>query len=118
MKLNKIVLSITILLVLVFLLVGCDLTPVPVVVPVTGVSILEDDPFQLVAGMTLQLTLEIEPLLATNKAVTWTSSNPDVATVSANGLVTSVVKGDAIITVTTVDGGFTDTINTEVIYIY
>ena len=112
MKLNKSILLIPILLVLVFFLTGCN------PVSVTGVSILQDDFFQLVAGTTFQLTIEVEPPNASNKAVTWTSSNPDVATVSANGLVTAVAKGVAIITVTTNDGGFTDTIEIEVIYIY
>jgi len=113
MKLNKSVLSITILLVLVFFLAGC------LPVPVTGVSILEDD-FYLLLGMApRQLTIEIEPSNATNKAVFWTSSNPDVVTVDGNGWVTAVAEyGIAIITVTTVDGGFTDTIELEAVAIY
>jgi len=119
MKLNKSVLSITILLVLVFILVGCDFTPIPVVVPVTGVSILQDDFFQIVLGATpFQLTIEVEPVLATNKAVTWTSSNSDVVTVDGNGLLTAVAEsGIAIITVTTVDGGFTDSVEIEAVAI-
>ena len=113
MKLNKSVLSITILLVLVFLLTGCN----PVVV--TGVQILQDDFFQIVVGGTpFQLTIEIEPPNATNKAVTWTSSDPNVATVDGNGLVTAVAGGIVIITVTTNSGGFTDSVELEVIYIY
>jgi len=105
-------------LVLVFILVGCDFTPIPVVVPVTGVSILQDDFFQIVLGATpFQLTIEVEPVLATNKAVTWTSSNPDVATVDGNGLVTAVAGGIVIITVTTFDGGFTDSVEIEAVAI-
>lgn len=113
MKLNKNVLSIPILLVLVFFLVGCN------PVSVTGVSILQEDFFQIVAGgEPFQLTIEVEPPNATNKAVTWTSSDPNVATVDGNGLVTAVAGGIVIITVTTNDGGFTDTVEIEVIYIY
>jgi hypothetical protein len=51
----------------------------------------------------------VTPADATNKAVTWTSSNNAVATVSASGTVTAKTAGSAAITVTTVDGGFTDT---------
>jgi uncharacterized protein YjdB len=113
MKLNKSILSITILLVLVFFLAGC------LPVSVTGVTILQDDFFQIVVGGTpFQLTIEIEPPNAANKAVTWTSSDPNVATVNENGLVTAVAGGIAIITVTTVVGGFTDSVELEVIYIY
>ena len=117
MNLNKSVLSIPILLVLVFFLVGCS--PIHVT-PVTGVSILQEDFFQIVlGGEPFQLTIEIEPNNATNKSVTWTSSNPDVATVDENGLVTAVAeRGTTIITVTTNDGGFTDTVEIEVIAIY
>lgn len=115
MKLNKSVLLISILLVLIFFLIGCD-----PVVPVTGVSILQDDFFQIVLGGTpFQLTIEVEPVLATNKAVFWTSSNPDVVTVDGNGLLTAVAEsGKAIITVTTVDGGFTDSVEIEAVAIY
>jgi len=72
---------------------------------------------QIVAGMTVQLTAEVEPPDAPNKTVIWTSSNPDVATVNATGWVTAVAKGKAIITVTTNDGSFTDSVEIEVIYI-
>ena len=53
------------------------------------------------------LSYIIEPLNATNKNVTWSSSNTAVANVSASGVVTPVAPGTAIITVTTVDGSKT-----------
>lgn len=58
---------------------------------------------------TIQLNYEIEPVTATNKVVEWTSSDEDVAVVSDRGLVTAVSEGEATITVTTQDGGFTAT---------
>ena len=58
---------------------------------------------------TLQLVCEVKPLQAKNHAVKWTSSNTKVAVVDEKGLVTSLKLGQAIITVTTVDGGKTDT---------
>jgi uncharacterized protein (TIGR02145 family) len=55
------------------------------------------------AGDTLRLTAAVLPIDANNKAVTWESSNPAVATV-VDGLVTAVTYGTATITVTTQDG--------------
>jgi uncharacterized protein YjdB len=59
-------------------------------------------------GDTVTLTATVIPSTATNKAVTWSSSAEGVATVE-NGVVTGVSAGSATITVTTVDGGKTDT---------
>jgi hypothetical protein len=54
-----------------------------------------------------QLAAVILPVNATNKAVTWTSSDPAVATVTNDGLVEAQSPGIAVITVTTADGGKT-----------
>ena len=51
-----------------------------------------------------QLTATVLPEDATNKAVTWASSDPTVATVDETGLVTAVAVGTATITATTTDG--------------
>ncbi|KAA8784353.1 DUF4959 domain-containing protein [Paenibacillus amylolyticus] len=72
-------------------------------VPVNGVS-LDKTTLSIVEGQSGQLTATITPANATKKAVTWSSSNPAVSTVSATGRVTAVAPGTAIITVTTVDG--------------
>jgi beta-glucanase (GH16 family) len=58
-------------------------------------------------GETSQLTAAFIPSGATNKNVTWSSSNPAVATISSTGLVTAVSNGNTMITVTTADGGKT-----------
>ena len=55
-------------------------------------------------GGTLQLTATVLPSNATNKTVTWTTSNSSVATVSSNGLVTAKVTGTATVTARTTDG--------------
>ena len=74
---------------------------------VTGVSL--DKSFEPVKlGSTLSLTATVAPDDATNKNVTWSSSNESVATVN-NGVVTPVAKGNATITVTTEDQGKTAT---------
>lgn len=80
---------------------------VPTVVPVTGVSV-SPTTATLEEYQTVQLTATVAPADATNKNVSWSTSNSSVATVS-NGLVTAVSAGTANITVTTADGGFTAT---------
>jgi uncharacterized protein YjdB len=55
-------------------------------------------------GNQQQLTATISPANASNKNMTWTSSNTNVATVSSLGMVTAVAQGTCTITVTTQDG--------------
>lgn len=75
---------------------------------VRGVS-LDRSALTLIEGGTAQLTAKVEPIDATNKKVTWSSSASDVATVDASGNVTAVAEGTATITATTDDGGKTAT---------
>lgn len=63
----------------------------------------------LEVGGTVQLIPTVLPANATDKTVSFASSDEGVATVSEAGLVTAVASGTATITVTTTDGGFTDT---------
>lgn len=76
-------------------------------VDATGVNIGSCVP-DLAIGATHQLTASLEPADASEKSVTWSSSDTDVATVTAYGMVAGIAEGTATITVTTVDGGFTD----------
>ena len=55
-------------------------------------------------GRTLQLTATVAPSNATNKNVSWKSSNTSVATVSSTGTVMAVGKGTAVITCSARDG--------------
>lgn len=77
-------------------------------VSATGVS-LNTETLSLMTGDSETLVANVEPADATNKAVTWESSDTSVATVDQNGEVTAVKEGSATITVRTADGGFTDT---------
>ena len=77
-------------------------------VRVTGVSVAPTSG-SIAVSETLTLTATVAPADATNKAVTWSSSDDNIATVSDAGVVTGVAAGTATITVTTVDGSFTDT---------
>ncbi len=78
-------------------------------VPVTGVSISPAGDTTLALNQTIQLTPAVIPADATNKTVSWSTSNTSVLTVDASGKVTAVGTGTATITVTTGDGGKTAT---------
>jgi uncharacterized protein YjdB len=84
-------------------------------IPVTGVT-LSPTSLTLYNPTPSQLTATVLPSNATNKDVNWSSSNPAVATVDENGMVTAVYEGSAIITATTVDGGRTANCNVTVRY--
>jgi formylglycine-generating enzyme required for sulfatase activity len=71
-------------------------------VAVTGVT-LNKPSTSLVVGNSETLSATVAPTNATNKAVSWTSNNTAVATVSG-GTVSAVAEGSATITVTTQDG--------------
>ncbi|MCQ2144506.1 MAG: Ig-like domain-containing protein [Bacteroidales bacterium] len=90
----------------------CEITVVERTYPVTGVS-LDKTSVSLVKGESTSLTATITPSNATNKNVTWTSSNTAVATV-AGGTVSAVGRGSATITVRTQDGEFTATCSVTV----
>ncbi|KAF0373142.1 Ig domain-containing protein [Pediococcus acidilactici] len=76
-------------------------------VPVTGIT-LSQKMASMKVGDTETITATVVPDGATNKAVTYKSSDEKVATVAENGTVTAVAEGSADITATTADGGFTD----------
>ena len=81
----------------------CAVTVAAATVPVTGVT-LNKTSTSLYVGDTETLTATVEPSDATNRAVTWTSSDSTVATVDQNGLVTALARGTAVITATAADG--------------
>ena len=76
-------------------------------VAVTGVT-LNASSGELEKGGTVTLTATVSPDNASNKTVLWTSSAPNIASVT-NGVVTALSAGTADIVATTEDGGFTAT---------
>lgn len=83
--------------------------------PVAATSVkLDKDTLGLTTGSSATLTATVEPVGATNKNVTWESSDSRVATVDENGKVTAVKAGNATITVTTEDGKYTATCTVKV----
>ena len=63
----------------------------------------------LTVGGARQLTPTISPSNATNRSVTYTSSNTNIVTVNSAGAIRAIARGNATITVRTVDGNKTDT---------
>ena len=86
---------------------------VTVVIPVTSVSLNKTE-LTIEKGKSETLTATVSPSDATNKAVTWQSSNNSIATVDQNGKVTAKELGNVTITVTTKDGSKTATCSVTV----
>ncbi len=84
---------------------SCRVTVKSKVVNVESVS-LNKSSVALIAGESVTLVVTVSPSNATNKNVSWHSSDKSVATVS-NGRVTALKAGSAVITVTAEDGGKT-----------
>jgi len=81
----------------------CKITVIAAVVHPASIT-LNKTTDTLEIGGTDNLTAAVLPANAANKNVTWSSSAPSVATVSATGLVAGVAAGTATITAATVDG--------------
>ena len=86
----------------------CTVTVKAKAVNVTEVT-LDKTELTLTEGEAETLTATVRPDNADNRKVTWSSDKTDVATVDGDGRVTAVKAGEAVITVTTEDGGKTAT---------
>ena len=87
---------------------SCKVTVKAKAVNVTDVS-LDRTELTLTEDETETLTATVRPDNADNRKVTWSSDKTDVATVDGDGKVTAVKAGEAVVTVTTEDGGKTAT---------
>ena len=70
---------------------------------VTQIS-LNNTQITLTEGGTDTITATVNPENAENKTITWSSANPDVATVDESGKITAVSKGTTVITATSSNG--------------
>ena len=86
----------------------CKVTVKAKVIGVTEVT-LDRTELTLTEGETETLTATVRPDNADNRKVTWSSDKTEVATVDGAGRVTAVKAGEAVVTVTTEDGGKTAT---------
>ena len=81
----------------------CVVSVAKKIIEVTGIT-LSNTELKMTEGDVATLTASVQPADATDKALTWTSSNEAVATVSANGEVKAVKEGNAVITVKAANG--------------
>ncbi len=77
--------------------------------PVAGVSIEPAEVELTELGKTAQLTAKIQPEDATNKNVTWKSSNESVCIISNNGELLTTGYGKTVVLATTEDGNYVGT---------
>jgi len=87
-------------------------------ISVTGVRIDSASTRTMNANSTLRLTAILTPANPTNQNVTWSTNNPSVIGISANGLnveITGRTPGNAVLTVTTADGNRSHSITVHVI---
>ena len=85
------------------------------IISVTSVTLNKSSLSLTGVGSTEKLSATVNPSDATNKNVSWKSSNTAVATVSSDGTVKAIGAGSATITVTTEDGNKTATVTVRVI---
>ena len=84
-------------------------------IPVTSITLDRTSATMHLNQQTLQLTATVLPDNASDKTITWSTSNLSVANVSNDGLVTTSGIGSAVITATTNDGGYTATCEVNVV---
>jgi len=77
------------------------------VINVSGVS-FEKKELTMKVDEVLKLKVKVNPENATNKNVTWSSSNEKIVKVDKDGKITALSEGNVVITVKTKDGEFTD----------
>ncbi len=91
----------------------CTVSVQPVRTRVTGIR-FEAPTLELGLYGVASLIPVVEPADATDKSVTWTTSNKSIVSVSRGGVVTGLNVGTATITAVTADGGYTATITVVV----
>jgi|GEM_PF-2322692 Bacterial surface proteins containing Ig-like domains len=109
MKKNNYLVFMTISLVLTASFLGCQKE-----VAVTSVELYTSS-LALLVGESRTLSTNVSPKTATNKEVIWSSTQTDVASVNAAGIISAKAGGTTTITATTIDGGFSASCHVTVI---
>ena len=82
----------------------CQVTAVAAIVAVTNISVNNGVPISLNKGDVKTITVEVYPVNATDKAVTWSSDDESVASVSQSGVISAVASGSTVIRATASNG--------------
>lgn len=82
------------------------LCTITIEIPVSSVA-LDDKEITMYVGDTKRLTYSVLPVNASKTSVTWSSTNPSVASVDATGKVTARQAGTTVIMLKSLDGGHT-----------
>ena len=85
-----------------------NVTVQPAEIAVTGINV-NDKEIELLEGESTVLDATVIPENASDKNISWSSQDDAVAIVDSSGLVVAVSEGTALITATTINGGFSDT---------
>lgn len=93
---------------------SCKVTVISKMVHVTGIS-LDCRSKTVKVGDEFQLSATVSPSNASDKSVTWKSSDSQVATVSGDGMVKALSEGNTVITATTNDGNYSASCGLKVI---
>lgn len=91
---------------------SCKVTINPI--EVTGISFLENNSLELEITDKDSIEVIFTPTNATNKKITWSSSDNSIATVSKDGVIIGVMDGSVVVTATSKDGNFTAICNVDV----
>lgn len=78
-----------------------------VIQPVTSIMLNEHN-LELEKDKSIQLIATVEPVNASDKSLTWSSSEPEIVSVNEAGVIKALKEGEAIITVATLDGSLLD----------
>lgn len=93
---------------------SCKVTVISKMVHVTGIY-LDSKSNTVKVGDEFQLSATVSPSNASDKSVTWKSSDSQVATVSGDGMVKALSEGNVVITATTNDGSYSASCELKVI---
>ncbi|UOQ48444.1 Ig-like domain-containing protein [Gracilibacillus caseinilyticus] len=84
------------------------------VVSVNGISV-EQSEVTLATGEEASINVKVEPADAANQNVWYSSNNPEVVSVTEDGVMKAVGEGGALVTVTSADGGYTAVVSVTVL---
>lgn len=92
----------------------CEVIVTNEAIRVTGVTLNKTE-LELKEGGMDRLLANLEPYEATDRRVTWSSSNANIVSIQPNGTLTAHALGESVITVTTIDGNYTATCTVAVV---